>query len=218
MAAEPARPQDTGLSLAEHPVLWSIGRLRRVAAGTLLLTGSSQVTEVFVVRSGVLQFAVRHSGGGRQPIEVVTRGGIVGDDAVLADCCMGVDVVVETSASVLAIPASTLVRALYESPALAQRWLTSLAARSQRTHQRMRCLQTQNLTGQVAAVLVDHCVRQPDGTWAVELSHATIAGLVGARRQSVSRTLAELRHAGLVSNCYRRVVLHDRAGLEARAS
>lgn len=215
MAAEPARSETTDLPLAEHPVLWRMGRLRRVEAGTVLLAASCEVTEVFVVRGGILQLEVRHETGGRQPVEVISRGGIVGDEAVLAGGCTTVDIVAETAAAVLAIPASTLMRALNESPGLAQRWLASLAARSEHTRQRMRCLQTHGLTGRVAAVLVDHCIRQSNGTWAVELSHTTIAGLVGARRQSVSRVFAELRDAGLVSNGYRRVVVHDQPGLEA---
>lgn len=217
MAVEPARPDSATLPLGELPVLWRMGHLRRVAAGTVLLAASCEVTEVFVVRGGVLHLAGRHEAGGRQPVEVVTRGGIVGDEALLAGRPMDVDVVAAAAAAVLEIPAATLVRALGESTGLAQRWLASLAERSQHTRHRLRCLQTPGLTGQVAAVLLDHCARQPDGTWAVELSHATIAGLVGARRQSVSRAFAELRHAGLVSNGYRRVMVHDWEGLQARA-
>lgn len=213
MAAEPARPESAALPLGELPVLWRMGRLRRVAAGGVLLAASCEVTEVFVVQSGILHLAARHEAGGRQPVEVVTRGGIVGDEALLAGRPMHVDVVAQTDAALLAIPASALVPALRESPGLAQRWVASLAARGEHTRQRMRSLQTRGLTGQLVAVLIDECVQQPDGTWAVELSHATLAGLVGARRQSVSRALAELRDAGLVSNGYRRVVLHDRTAL-----
>lgn len=203
------------MKLDEHPMLRRIGRLRRVEAGTVLFAAPCDVVEVVIVRSGTFHLAVPHGQGGRQPVEIVGPGGTFGDEALLAGRPMAFDVVAETPATVLALPASSLVRALRESPELAQRWLASLAERSLGARERLRSLQTQPLTGQVAALLLAECTGRSDGTWMAELSHETIAGLLGARRQSVSRVFAELRQAGLVSNGYRRVVLHDRAALQA---
>ena len=55
--------------------------------------------------------------------------------------------------------------------------------------------------------------RRHDGGWMVRLSHATIAQLLGVRRQSVSRVLAPLRERGLVTSGYRTIVLLDLPGL-----
>lgn len=215
MAEQLARREHTGHNLGDHPVLRRIGQLRRVEAGTVLFAAPCDVAEVFVVRRGRFHLAVRQGRGGRQPIEITGPGGVLGDEALLTGSPMTFDVVAETAATVLAIPAANLLRALEEAPGLAQRWLASLAERSQRTREHLRCLQTHRLTEQVAAVLLEQSTPRGDGTWTADLSHETIAGLLGARRQSVSRAFGELREAGLVSNGYRRVVLHDRAGLEA---
>lgn len=215
MEGQAARREAASSKLGDHPVLQRIGHVRRVQAGTVLVTAPCDVAEVLIVRSGTVHLTVRHHGGGRQAVEVCCGDAVIGDEALLAGRPMTFDVVAETAATVLAIPASALLRALGECPGLAQRWLTSLAVRSQRTRRRLRWLQTHRLTGQIAAVLLDECTPRADGTWTVELSHDTIAGLLGARRQSVSRVFAELREAGLVSNGYRSVVVHDRAALEA---
>ncbi len=47
----------------------------------------------------------------------------------------------------------------------------------------------------------------------VTLSHTTISHLLGARRQSVTRVLGELKRRGIVSSGYGRTVIHDAAGL-----
>lgn len=51
------------------------------------------------------------------------------------------------------------------------------------------------------------------GGRAVRLSHLTMAHLLGARRQSVTRVLGELRRLGLVSTRYGVTVLEDEKGL-----
>ncbi len=45
------------------------------------------------------------------------------------------------------------------------------------------------------------------------MSHTTISHLLGARRQSVTRVLGELKRRGIVSSGYGRTVIHDAAGL-----
>jgi CRP-like cAMP-binding protein len=45
----------------------------------------------------------------------------------------------------------------------------------------------------------------------VTSSRTTIAYLLGARRQSVTRVLGELKRRGLVSSGYGRTVIHDSA-------
>lgn len=47
----------------------------------------------------------------------------------------------------------------------------------------------------------------------MRLSHATLVGMLGARRQSVSRALARFRKAGVVSGGYRLIKLNDLAEL-----
>jgi CRP-like cAMP-binding protein len=64
---------------------------------------------------------------------------------------------------------------------------------------------------QVAGLLLD----EADERGEVHLSQATIAGLLGASRQSVNEALAELRERGAVETGYRVIRLVDRAAATA---
>jgi CRP-like cAMP-binding protein len=69
------------------------------------------------------------------------------------------------------------------------------------------------LLAQVAYLLLE--MHEPDsvGVLEVRLSHATLAQLLGARRQSVTRALGELRAQGLIRSRYGATVLVDPDGL-----
>jgi len=71
----------------------------------------------------------------------------------------------------------------------------------------MMAVLTRSLAAQVATVLLEY--RIANGAWLVFLSQETMADLLGARRQSVSRVLAESREQGLVGSSYRRIELLD---------
>ena len=52
------------------------------------------------------------------------------------------------------------------------------------------------------------------GRWRISATHELIAEGTGSTRESVSKELSELRHAGLISTGYRNIVLLDLDGLD----
>ena len=76
----------------------------------------------------------------------------------------------------------------------------------------MVTLLTKDLSSQVATLLIDHR-RDEGGAWMVRMPHQTIADLLGARRQSVSRVLGQMRRDGLVRSRYGAVELLDVDGV-----
>ena len=91
--------------------------------------------------------------------------------------------------------------------------MTSLAKRLEQTQRRMVALLTKDLTMQVALLLLEERERDSAGRRVVQLSHGTIAQLLGVRRQSVSRVLGAMRDGGLVAGGYRMIELLDVAGI-----
>ncbi len=69
------------------------------------------------------------------------------------------------------------------------------------------------LIGQAAYLLLDLAEDGPTGESVVKLSHTTIAHLVGARRQSVTRVVGDLKRQGFVDSRYGHTVLLDPDGL-----
>lgn len=189
--------------------LSQICEVRRAEAGEVLLKAGEPVTAIIVVRDGEIHLAARPRVGGRQPIQRIRAGGVVGDIPMLCELPIPFDALAGCDATVLVLPRDELVGLLQQSPTLSLRWMMSLAKRFEQTQRRMVTLLTGDLDAQIASVLLDEREHDAANGWVVRLSHATLAGMLGARRQSVSRALARFRKAGVVSGGYRLIKLHD---------
>lgn len=189
--------------------LSQICEVRRAQAGEVLLKAGEPVTAIIVVRDGEIHLAARPRVGGRQPIQRIRAGGVVGDIPMLCELPIPFDALAGCDATVLVLPRDELVGLLQQSPTLSLRWMMSLAKRFEQTQRRMVTLLTGDLDAQIASVLLDEREHDAANGWVVRLSHATLAGMLGARRQSVSRALARFRKAGVVSGGYRLIKLHD---------
>lgn len=185
---------------------------RRVPAGTVLLSAGAHPPAVHIVREGRVHMAIRNPTIGRQTIGIVGPGGAVGDIPLLTQQQMPFDAYADIDSTVLSIEQDRFLKLLSESPSLSLRWSTSLAQRLQESQNRMVTLLTKDLAAQIATVLLEHRVEE-DGVWTVQMPHQTIAHLLGARRQSVSRVLGQLRRDGLVRSRYGSVEISDLAGV-----
>jgi CRP-like cAMP-binding protein len=190
--------------------------VRHVEAGTVLVTAGVSVTHVHILTEGRVHLAIRNPAIGRQTIGIMGPGGVVGDVSVLTQQEQPFDAFTDVDSTVLSIQRDRLIDILSQSPALGLRWMTSVAQRLEETQHRLVTLLTKDLAAQIATVLIDHRVRQ-DETWMVQMPHQTIAHLLGARRQSVSRVLVQLRRDGLVRSRYGSVEILDLDGVAALA-
>lgn len=219
-----ARTDLTPLRSSDIAQLERAVRVRQEPHGALLIGAGRRVEAVYVVRSGEVRLAIRRPLGGRQLVGLIREGGVVGDIPLFCEQPMPFDALTGQHTTILEIPRDQLLSLLTQSPALALRWMTSLAKRLEQTQHRMVSMLTQDLTMQIALLLLDERERDAAGGWVVRLSHATIAQLLGVRRQSVSRVLATLRAQGMVTSGYRAIALTDLkalgrlAGIKGRIS
>jgi len=89
---------------------------------------------------------------------------------------------------------------LTNSPDLALRWMTSIARRLDDDRRRLVVVTSKSLLGQVAYLLLDLVEDGPGSQQVVKLSHTTVTHLLGARRQSVTRVMAEMKRRS--PNCH----------------
>ncbi len=212
-----ARSDLSPLAPEDIPRLEAICTPRSVAGGTLLLSAGADAERIYVVRRGEVQLAVRKPLG-RQTVALVRTGGVIGDIPMLCGKPMPFDAVATRDSAVLELEQRRLVGLLRTSPTLSLRWTTSVAKRMEENQQRILALLTMDLAGQVATILLDEReAPSAGGEPVVRLSHAVIAQLLGARRQSVSRVMRDMRRRRLVEGGYRHVALLDLEGLAALA-
>ena len=93
--------------------------------------------------------------------------------------------------------------------------MTSIARRLDEDRRRLVVVTSKPLIGQVAYLLLNLAEDGPAGVPVVKLSHTTMAHLLGARRQSITRVVGDLKRRGLVDARYGHTVLKDRDGLRS---
>ncbi len=194
--------------------LRQVGRVRWVGAGTVVAASGSPVTHVQVVSDGELELRARLDEG-RATMAVVRAGGVIADIPLLLGAPMPFDAIASRDTELIALSRQRWTELLTGSPDLALRWMTSIARRLDDDRRRLVVVTSKPLIAQVAYLLLDLAENDPVDEAVVTLSHTTMAHLLGARRQSITRVIGELRRRGLVESRYGHTVLHDTDGLRA---
>ena len=200
------------LHRGEIAQLRTVGTARWVAAGTLVAAAGSAATHVQVVADGELELMARQDGG-RTTMAVIRRGGVIQDIPVLLGNPMPFDAVASRDTEMIALSRRRWTDLLASSPSLSLRWMTSIAQRLDDDRRRLVVVTSKPLVGQVAYLLLDLAETDAQGRRVLRLSHTTMSHLLGARRQSVTRVIAQLREQGLVETGYGATVLLDQDGL-----
>ncbi len=200
------------LRRTELAQLSQFGTVYYADAGTVVAAAGSSVTHVQVVSDGELELRARLEEG-RATMAVVRTGGVIADIPLLLNAPMPFDAVASRDTECIALSRERWTQLLTTSPTLALRWMASIARRLDDDRRRLVVVTSKPLVGQVAYLLLDLVEEGPAGEAVVKLSHGTIAHLLGARRQSVTRVMGELKRKGLVESRYGHTVLLDTDGL-----
>jgi len=192
--------------------LRKFGSVHYADAGTVVAASGSPVTHVQVVSDGELELRVRLDKG-RATMAVVRTGGVIGDIPLLLDAPMPFDAIASRDTECIALSRQRWTELLISSPDLGLRWMASIARRLDDDRRRLVVVTSKPLVGQVAYLLLDLAEDGPGGDTVVKLSHTTVADLLGARRQSVTRVVAELKRRGLIEARYGHTVILDADGL-----
>lgn len=190
------------------------GTVRHVAAGTRVASAGTRVTHVQVVAAGELQLCTRVEGR-RVAALLVRRGGVISDIPLLLDAPMPFDAVTTQQSELIELTCERWLSMLTSNSGLCLRWMQSMARRLEDDRRRLVVMTSRPLAAQVAYLLLEMAEPGDDGRLEVRMSQATIAHLLGARRQSVTRVLCDLREQGCIASRYGSTVLLDPAVLQA---
>lgn len=185
------------------------GAARVVEIGTVVVAAGSRATHVMIIMQGELELMARLPQG-RATMGAVRPGGVILDIPMLLHQPMPFDAIASRRTEVVVLSRQTWTELLASSPSLTLRWMTSIARRLDADRRRLVIVTSRPLVAQVAYLLLELGDADVTGQCVVQLSHLTMAQLLGARRQSVTRVLAELRRQGMVSTRYGATVLHDK--------
>jgi len=201
----------------------SASRVMEFAAGAIVLDFDCPSTEVRVVlRGGPLRVLMRSSGGREKIVAEVGPGAFVGDLAAFAGPATppsaGILAVHRTVIAV--VPGATFVDLVLVSPPLARRLIAVLAERVRSQNRRLLEYAALPTRHRLCAELLRLArPRPPEAGGGVAISpppaRPELAARIGARREAVSRELAELARLGRLRIGPRAIVLLDEAAIRA---
>ena len=192
------------LSPADLAAIADAGTYVTKYPGTHLFREGEASDAAYVIQKGQVELYR----GDRSNALVIAR---AGEGAVIGDIAMfRSEPYIQSARAVDAVTALRLERdrllpVLIERPVIALRWLVAGLSQLERTQRRVLGLMHRTVLEQVAGLLLD----EADDRGEIHLSQSSIAGLLGASRQSVNEALAELRTRGAVETGYRMIRLVD---------
>jgi CRP-like cAMP-binding protein len=108
-------------------------------------------------------------------------------------------------------------RQVEQNPQVAWMLMVELSRRLRQADGTIGSLVLLDVPGRVAKVLLEHATPGEPATLVKQLTHQTMAHMIGASRETVSRAMAEFQEKGLIAVQRRVVTIVNRQALEARA-
>lgn len=172
--------------------------VRKVRAGYVIVTPLSMADQFYVVLSGRVKVYRLSPRGGEQVLHVYGPGQSFGEAAVVRGGNYPAHAETLEETEVLVVEAAALKRAIAANPDVAMGMLAGLSAK---LHEFADLIESLSLK-QVPARLAGELLRQADeaGEEAFTLKQAKrdLAARLGTTPETLSRTLAKLRDAGLI--------------------
>lgn len=188
-AAAPLRADDL-VALAD------LLEVRHPSTGAVVFAAGQQADGVWIVRAGQLELTVG-SGRRRAVVDVLRPGDVDGDIPLLLDVPLMYSARALTDSTCLFLSHDAFEKLLAGHPAIARRWLSSVAQRTAATQTRLISILGSSLPSQVAQLLLDEAV---DGT--VLLAQRTLAAMLGVQRPSLNKILKDFERDGLITTGY----------------
>lgn len=184
---------------------------RQFDSGAVLFAAGQSSAGVWVVRHGQIELAVG-SGRRRAVVDVLRPGDVDGDIPLLLAMPMAYTARAIGECTCLFLDQAAFEKLLASHPAIARRWLSSIAQRVAAGQSRLIAMLGRPLTAQIAQLLLDEA---QDGS--VHLAQRTLAAMLGVQRPSLNKILKEFERDRLITIHYAGIEIADADGLKAKA-
>lgn len=192
-------------------------REQRFAKGTMIVTEGDASDALYVVRSGEVKVMLSGEDGREVILHVLGVGDHFGELALIDGRPRSAHVVSTQPSSLLVLRRADFRRQLEQNPQVAWGLMVELSRRLRQADGTIGSLVLLDVPGRVAKVLLEHATPGEPATLVRPLTHQTIAQMIGASRETVSRAMAEFQEKGIIAVQRRIVTITDREALEARA-
>jgi CRP/FNR family transcriptional regulator len=208
----------SGLTPEQLTDLASVAVPRHWGAGEVIFREGDAGDTCYVVQEGCVRVTRNHSDGRTITLAELRPGDLFGELAMFDSERRSATVEAAEETTGIALLAGDMRRLLLKNPEISIRLLSAFAERLKEANERISRQSFQTVASRVAGVLLSHTeALEADGAAGqnvlIRSTRAEIAQLAGSSRESVSRFLATLERAGLVTCGRGKVVIHDPSAL-----
>ena len=210
-------PLFSGLQREEIQKFADLTRERSYPKGSVILFQDDPGDSLFVLRAGRVKVVLIGEDGREVILGVLEPGAHFGELALIDDQPRSAHVIAMEDAQLLILRREDFRRRVEANASVAWALLTELSRRLRRADVKIGGLVLLDVPGRIARLLLD--LADETGSDSIEkpLTHQTIAQMIGASRETVSRAMKEFQDNGLITVERRRISVGDRDKLEKRA-
>ena len=210
-------PLFSGLQRDEIQRFAELTRERSYPKGSVILFQDDPGDALFVLRAGRVKVVLIGEDGREVILGVLEPGAHFGELALIDDQPRSAHVIAMEDAQLLILRREDFRRRVEANPSVAWALLTELSRRLRRADVKIGGLVLLDVPGRIARLLLDLADESRSDAIEKPLTHQTIAQMIGASRETVSRAMKEFQDAGLITVERRRIAVGDRAALEKRS-
>jgi CRP-like cAMP-binding protein len=206
-----------GLDRDELAKFGELVRERSYPKGSVILFQDDPGDSLFVLRKGRVKVVLIGEDGREVILGVLDPGAHFGELALIDDQPRSAHVIAMEDAQLLILRREDFRRRVDANPSVAWALLQELSRRLRKADEKIGGLVLLDVPGRIARLLVDLSTESGSPTIGKVLTHQTIAQMIGASRETVSRAMKEFQDAGLIKVERRRITIASQDGLEKRA-
>ena len=206
-----------------EPDLLALAQLVREhqhAKGAVIVLHGDAGEALFLIRSGQVKVTVASEDGREVILSVLGPGSFFGEMALVDDEPRSAHVIAMEDTTILQLRREDFRNRLKAAPELAIALLRELSRRLRRADDTIASLMLLDVNGRIAHLLLE-LAREEGGEGGSRitrrLTHASIGQMVGASRETVSRTMRNLVLRNVIAVTRREIVLLDPSALRLAA-
>lgn len=210
-------PLFSGIDRTELQRFADMTRERFYPRGSVILFENDPGDSLFVVRQGRVKVVLIGEDGREVILGVLGVSDHFGELSLIDDRPRSAHVIAMDDSHLLVLRREDFRKRVEASPAVAWSLLSELSRRLRRADEKIGGLVLLDVPGRIARLLLDLADESGGSTIEKRLTHQTIAQMIGASRETVSRAMKDFQEANWVTIERRRITLADRPALEQRA-
>jgi CRP/FNR family transcriptional regulator, cyclic AMP receptor protein len=195
-----------------------VTREKRYPKGSVIVFADDPGDSLYLVRAGRVKVVLLGDDGREVILGVLGVGEHFGELSLIDDQPRSAHVIAMEDSLLLVLRREDFRRRVEASPAVAWALLGELSRRLRVADKKIGGLVLLDVPGRIARVLLENAPDETSNLVQRRLTHQTIAQMIGASRETVSRTMRDFQEAGWIDVEKRVIRIVDREALARRAT